>query len=560
MSEFEIEDADKTNSTADLALINANVITVEEDQPRAEAVAISGDRIIAVGTNEKINALIDSATEVIDLTGKTVIPGLIEGHGHYIRLGTALQELDFRESESFDEILTLVEEAVHETPDGEWIIGRAWHQDKWTKSLHPNVEGLPLHNDLSAISPNNPVMLIHASNHGIFVNKFAMDLVGLDHTTVPPDGGEIVHDEHGNPIGMMRETAQDIFRKAYAEHEAQKSPEMIEREMRRKIQLAGEEAIRNGITSFQDLGSDLTDIDILKIVADEGKLPIRLYMSLQEEAAYLEDKLDDYKMIGHGNNFLTVRAIGEKVIDGALGIHGAWLLEPYEDMPESTGLNVIPLWEIEASAKLAMKHGYQLNIQGIGDRAVRELLNIYEAEMKRHPEKSDLRWRIEHAQVIHPDDIQRFVDLKVIPSVQGLFACSDGPWVCERLGEKRTLERAYIFNTLYEAGLTPMHGTDPPVENINPIASFHCSVTRELPDGSKFNEHEAYSREVALYAYTMGNAFGAFEENIKGSIKVGKLADITVLSQDLLTVPDNKIMDTKILMTILGGKVVYTNE
>ncbi len=366
---------------ADLVLLNANVITVEEEQPKAEAVAMSGDRIIAVGSYDDVNPLIGDHTEIIDLTGKTVVPGLIEGHGHYIRLGTALQELDFRESESFDEILADVEKAAQDTPDGEWLIGRAWHQDKWKVPVSPNVEGLPIHDRLSAITPNNPVMLIHASNHGIFVNQHAMDLVGLDGDTIPPDGGEIVLDAHGQPIGMMRETAQDIFRRAYAKHEAQKSPEVIERDMRRRIQLAGEEAIRNGITSFQDLGSDFSDIDILKIMAEEGNLPIRLYMAIHEQATEMEKRLADYKMIGYGDNFLTVRAIGEKVLDGALGTHGAWLLEPYSDLPSSVGLNVVPVSEIEHSARLAMELGFQLNIQGIGDRAVRELLDIYEAEM-----------------------------------------------------------------------------------------------------------------------------------------------------------------------------------
>ena len=245
------------------------------------------------------------------------------------------------------------------------------------------------------------------------------------------------------------------------------------------------------------------------------------------------------------------------MLDGALGTHGGWLLEPYTDLPRSHGLNVVPIEEIEASARLAMKHDYQLAIQGIGDRAYRELLNIYEAEFARNPGKTDLRWRIEHAQVIHPADVERTVKLDVIPAVQGIFACSDGPWVEERLGPERTAERGYIFNTLYEAGLVPTNGTDPPVDEIDPIASYHCSVTRQLPDGSYFQPDEVYSREVALYSYTMGNAIAAFEEGIKGSLTPGKLADITILSQDLVTVPDDEIMNTEIVMTILGGKVVY---
>jgi predicted amidohydrolase YtcJ len=451
----------------------------------------------------------------------------------------------------------MVEGAVQETPSGEWIIGRGWHQDKWEIKEDNLVEGLPLHDSLSAATPDNPVMLIHTSGHGVFVNQRAMSLVELGDDTQAPEGGEIVRDENGWATGMMRESAQDVFRQAFSGHQGRRPAGVAEDEMRRMVLLAGEESLRHGITSFQDLGTSFAEVDLIKKMADEGNLPVRLWMAFEEQAADMEGRLSDYRMIGYGNNYLTVRAIGEKVLDGALGTHGGWLLEPYSDLPRSHGLNVVPIEEIEASARLAIENDYQLAIQGIGDRAYRELLNIYEAEFDKHPEKTDLRWRIEHAQVIHPDDVDRTVALSVIPAVQGIFACSDGPWVVDRLGSDRTKERGYIFNTLAEAGLVPTNGTDPPVDEIDPIASFHCSVTRILPDGSLFQPQEVYSRERALYSYTMGNAIAAFEEDIKGSITPGKLADITVLSQDLLTIPDDRIMDTEITMTILGGKVRY---
>ncbi len=419
------------------------------------------------------------------------------------------------------------------------------------------VEGMPVHDSLSAATPDHPVMLIHTSGHGVFVNAFAMRLVELDGTTEPPEGGEIVKDENGRPTGMMREAAQDIFRIAYSGHQGRRPAGVAEAEMRRMITLAGEESLRYGITSFQDLGTTFAEVDLIRTMAEEGNLPVRLYMAFEENAADMVGRLDEYRMIGYGNNFLTVRTIGEKVLDGALGTHGGWLLEPYTDMPESYGLNVVPIEEIEASARLAVEHDYQMAIQGIGDRAYRELLDIYEAAFAEHPERTDWRWRIEHAQVIHPDDVQRTVDLGVIPAVQGIFACSDGPWVEDRLGPERTRERGYIFNTLADAGLVPTNGTDPPVDEIDPIASFHCSVTRELPDGTLFQPQEVYSRERALYSYTMGNAIAAFEEDIKGSITPGKLADLTVLSQNLLTVPDDELMDTEVVMTILGGEIRY---
>ena len=542
---------------ADLLLINGDVATVDPALPSAQAIAIKEDRILAVGASEAMSAHRGDTTVVIDLEGQMVIPGFIEGHGHYTSFGESLMTLDFRYASSFADIVAMVEAAATETPNGEWIIGRGWHQDKWQRKESVQVQGLPVHDSLSAVTPDHPVMLIHTSGHGVFVNERAMQLVGLEDSTEPPPGGEIVRDSEGRATGMMREAAQDVFRIAYSGHQGRRPAGVAEAELRRMVKLAGEESLRHGITSFQDLGTTFAEVDLLKVMADEGNLPVRLYMAFEEQAADMAGRLDDYRMIGYANHFLTVRTIGEKVLDGALGTHGGWLLEPYFDMPDSVGLNVVPVAEIEASAKLAMKHDYQMAIQGIGDRAYRELLDIYAAEFALHPDKTDLRWRIEHAQVIHPDDVARTVELGVIPAVQGIFACSDGPWVEERLGEKRTFERGYIFNTLADAGLVPTNGTDPPVDEISPIASFHCSVTRQLPDGSLFQPQETYSRERALYSYTMGNAIAAFEEDIKGSITPGKLADIAVLSQNLLTVTDDALADTEVVMTILGGEIRY---
>jgi len=550
-------DPQEANPVADLLLVNADVVTVDAALPYAEAVAIRDHLILAVGTTDEMSKHRGEKTEVIDLQGQMVIPGFIEGHGHYTSFGGSLMILDFRNAKSFDEIVSMVAEAAAGTPVGEWIIGRGWHQDKWETRESVLVEGLPVHDSLSKATPDHPVMLIHTSGHAVFVNQRAMTLVEVDGNTKPPAGGEIVLDENGRPTGMMREAAQDIFRVAYSGHQGRRPAGIAEAELRRMVTLAGEESLRHGITSFQDLGTTFAEVDLLKTMADEGNLPVRLYMAFEEQAADMAGRLDDYRMVGYGNNFLTVRSIGEKVLDGALGTHGGWLLEPYSDMPRSYGLNVVPVEEIEASAKLAIEHDYQMAIQGIGDRAYRELLDIYEAAFAGHPEKTDLRWRIEHAQVIHPDDISRTVELGVIPAVQGIFACSDGPWVEERLGEDRTRERGYIFNTLAEAGLVPTNGTDPPVDEISPIGSFHCSVTRELPDGTSFQPQEVYSRDRALYSYTMGNAIAAFEENIKGSITPGKLADITVLSQNLLTAPDDALLDTEVVMTIVNGRVRY---
>jgi hypothetical protein len=308
------------------------------------------------------------------------------------------------------------------------------------------------------------------------------------------------------------------------------------------------------------MGASFEEIDLIRKVADEGRLEIRLYLSVEETAAAMKEKLARYRMVGHAQGYLTVRTIGEKVLDGALGTHGGWLLAPYADLPRSLGLNVTPVEEIRRSAELAIAHDYQMAIQGIGDRAVRVLLDLYAEAAKSRPDRTDLRWRIEHAQVIHPDDLPRFAREGVIPSVQGIFACSDGPWVVSRLGEARTRERGYLFLSLMRSGAVVTNGTDPPVEEINPVASFDCSVTRRLPDGSVFAAEQRLSREQALRSYTANNAYAAFEESVKGTLSPGRLADVTVLSKDLLTVPDDQIRTTSVDYTIVGGRVRYESR
>lgn len=544
---------------ADLVLQNGPIITMDKKGMEAEAIACKGDRILAIGTQEEINKWIGEDTKVIDLEGQTAIPGLIEGHGHYMRLGSTLMHLDLRYAKSWQEIIDSVEVRVQKAKPGDWILGWGWHQDKWNEPLATSFEGLPIHDQLSAISPNNPVMLSHTSGHGEFINAKGMEMAGITHTTPDPEGGEIVRDRTGRATGMLREAAAQLIDEVYAEYEANRPPDELEQEHRLQVALAAQNALENGITSFQDMGSSFEEVALLKTMAAEGNLPVRLYMAIHDPAELMAEKLEEFRMIGYGNNFLTNRCIGEKVLDGALGTHGGWLLEPYEDLPHSTGFNVTPVAEIEASAKLAVKHDYQMAIQGIGDKATRVLLDIYEETFQENPDGKDWRWRIEHAQVIHPDDLKRFKSLEVIAGIQGVFACSDGPWVESRLGKARTDERGYLWRTLIDEGIAVMNGTDPPVEDIDPIASYYCSVSRILPDGSVFGPDQKMTRMQALKSYTMDNAYAAFEEDIKGSLEVGKLADITVLSQNLLEVEMEKIPDTEVMMTIVGGEVKYKN-
>ncbi len=543
--------------SADLVLRNGRIITMDNRWPQVSALAVKGDRISAIGSDRDMLRYTGMETQVIDLKGMLTIPGFIEGHGHFYSLGASLVELELRNAENWDAIIALVAAEVKNKKPGTWIVGRGWHQNKWTTKPQPNVGGLPIHHKLSAVSPQNPVFLSHTSGHGVFVNQAAMLASGVSEKSVNPPGGEIVRDENGEPIGMLRENAAQPVRDALKAYQTKRTIQEVKAAMLQQVKLAAQNAIENGITSFQDMGSTWKELDHLKVMAAEGSLPIRLYMAVQEPAVEMEEKLADYRLVGYGNNFLTIRCIGEKVLDGALGTHGGWLLESYTDLPRSFGLNVTPVPEIRHSAELAIKHDYQLAIQGIGDRAARELFNIYEEQFTIHPEKKDLRWRIEHAQVTHPDDLLRYAALGVIPGIQGIFACSDGPWVVDRLGVERTKERGYLFRSMAESGALIMNGTDPPVEEISPIASFHCSITRELSDGSIFQPEQRLTREQALQSYTINNAFAAFEEDLKGSITPGKLADITVLSKDIMTVPEDEILDTEIVYTILGGEVVY---
>jgi predicted amidohydrolase YtcJ len=543
--------------SADLVLKNGKLLTMDAARPRVEALAVRDDRIIAVGSAAEIKAYMSSQTRVIDLEGQLAVPGIIEGHGHYMSLGESLMGLDLRPTRSWPEIIEVVAGAVRTAKPGAWIVGRGWHQAKWDDLPSPSVDGFPVHHGLSEISPANPVILIHASGHGVFVNALALEQSAIYPNTATPVGGEIVRDSQGNPSGMLRETAQDSARQALADSRARRPAEVIEAELRQQVELAAKEALANGITSFHDMGETFQTIDFYRKLADEGNLPLRLYVCVQEPSEVMRDRLADYRMVGHGKNYLTVRAIGEKVLDGALGVHGGWLLEPYADLPDSSGFNVVPVAEIGRSAELAMQHDYQMAIQGIGDRAARELLDIYQKNFSLNPTQKDPRWRIEHCQVIHPDDLVRFAKLNVIASIRGVFATSDGPWVVKRLGEKRARQRGYLYRTLMESGITVINGTDPPVEGISPMENFYRSISREMENGELFFPEQRLTRRQALETYTVNNAYAAFEEHLKGSLTPGKLADITVFSRDIMSIPEKDILNTRIAYTIIGGEVKY---
>ncbi|HEX6322464.1 MAG TPA: amidohydrolase [Vicinamibacterales bacterium] len=543
---------------ADLILVNGRIVTVDESRPEAQAIAMRGDTIAALGTTEEMRRLAGPNTKVIDLQGQLAIPGFIEGHGHFTGLGEGLMNLNLMPMKSWQEIVDAVAKAAAAAKPGQWIVGRGWHQEKWTSTPNPNVEGFPTHESLSRVSPDNPVVLTHASGHASFVNAKAMELSNITRDTPNPAGGEVLHDAKGDPTGLLRETASRLVRRGAGEP----VPTAEERMARalRGVELATREALSKGVTSFQDAGSGFDAVDMLKTLVDENKLGIRLWVMLRVGNDALERRIEDYKIINHGDKRLTVRAI-KVSIDGALGPRGAWLLEPYADKPDSAGLNTTSLESAKRTAQIALEHGFQLCIHAIGDRANREVLDIYEDAFKTAGKNGkDLRWRIEHAQHIHPDDIPRFGQLGVIASMQGIHATSDAPYVLQRLGEDRARSGAYVWQSLMKSGALVMNGTDVPVEDIDPIASFHASVGRKMADGGVFFREQRMSRLDALKSYTINNAFGAFEEDIKGSLTPGKLADIVVLSKDIMTVPEDQILEAKVVYTIVGGRVMYEGK
>lgn len=545
---------------ADLVIRNARVVTVDPAQPLAQAIAVTNGRIEAVGSDAEIAKYIGPNTKVMDLRGRLAIPGFIEGHGHFAEIGDAVMTLNLRDAQTWDDIVAMVGAAAKEAKPGEWIIGRGWHQAKWIRKPQPNVEGFPIHDTLSRASPNNPVMLTHASGHAVFVNAAAMKAAGISRDTPNPPGGAIFKDANGNPTGLLQERAQQLATKAYEEWLAKAPPEVRAARARKELELASRECLSKGITSFEDAGSPFETLDLMKKMEAEGAIGPRLWVMIRAPNPELAARVREYRVIGYAGDRFTVRAI-KRYMDGALGSRGAWLLAPYSDLPPDApnryGLNTEDPADIRKAAEIAIANGMQLCVHAIGDRANREVLNIYESVFKEHPDKTGLRWRIEHAQHLDPADIPRFAQLGVIASMQAIHCTSDAPFVIARLGEKRAEAGAYVWQKLIKTGAVVTNGTDAPVEDVNPIPNFYAAVSRKLKDGTVFFPDQRMTREEALRAYTVNNAYAAFEEKIKGSITPGKLADITVLSQDIMTIPEDEIPSARVVYTIVGGKVLY---
>jgi len=546
--------------SADLVIHGGTIYTVNEAQPTVEAVVVIGDKIAFTGTEKEARTWMDENTKVIDLQGKTMTPGFIEGHAHFFGVGYFELDLDLTNAKNYDEVVEKVREAALQAQPGQWILGRGWHQDKWDARPVKEVKGFQTHEKLSEVSPNNPVMLEHASGHAIQVNAKAMEIAGVNQLSkeslqaVTAEGGEIIRDENGNPTGIFNELAMSLIYKHV--------PVADDERDLRAIELATKTCWRNGITSFHDAGATRRNIELFRQAKQEGTLGVRLYVMLAGDD---KEMVNDWIIKGpeiDSTHWLTIRSI-KLFCDGALGSRGAWLLEPYTDRSDFYGMATLPMDTVLSVSRKALKSGFQVCSHAIGDRANREILDRYEMAFKENPEVKDHRFRIEHAQHLHPNEIPRFGQLGVIPAMQAIHMSSDRPWAIDRLGEKRIKEGAYMWQSLLKSRAKIVNGTDAPVEPLNPIASFYASVTRMTLKGEPsggYEPEERMTRVQALRSYTLDAAYGAFEEDIKGSIEKGKLADFTIFSTNVMAVPEMDILKSEIVMTIVGGKVVFEKK
>lgn len=545
---------------ADLILKNGKIETVDANRPRAEALAVRGDRIVAVGSNDEIAKLAGPKTETLDLAGRFAMPGFIESHAHLRALGASLEELNLTEAKDWEEIVALVKAAAEKVPPGQWIVGRGWHQAMWKKAPQPNVEGYPIHTALSAVSKAHPVLLVHRSGHMSLANAAAMGRAGVTRATAAPDGGEILRDAQGELTGVFRETAMVFVSRARAASRENLSTAELDVEFRRQVELGQRACLAKGLTSFQDAGTLPGEVARYVAMAEAGRLDLRMWLMLRASNRELARVLPELKKVRRAaGDRVTVGGI-KHMLDGALGAHGAWLLAPYDDLPTSRGLAVSSLDDIANAGDLALEHGLQLCVHAIGDRANRETLDLYERLFAMHPDKKDLRWRVEHAQHLDPADIPRFAKLGVIASMQANHATSDAPFVDQRLGPKRAREGAYAWQALKKTGAVIANGTDSPVEDVDPILCFAAAVTRKTADGKVFYPEQKLTRPQALRSYTLDAAFAAKEEDLKGALVEGKLADIVVLTGDLLALPDDDLKQAKVWCTIVGGRVVYRKK
>lgn len=529
----------------DVIFVNGNVYTLNPARPRAAAIVVARDRIVAVGSNAEAQTLKRADTRIIDLGGRTVLPGLIDAHGHMAGLGAfALGRIDLSTAKSADEMVSTVAERARNAKPGEWIIGGRWDHESWPDRK------LPTHEKLSAAAPSNPVWLRRVDGHAGLANAAAMKLAGVSRESASPSGGEILRDADGEPTGVFIDNAMTLIA-------ARLPPES--RDPAEPLRAAQRLCLAAGLTGVHDAGCSPADVEIYKQLLERGELTLRIYAMIDGNAAIPYFHAND-PLIG---DRLTVRA-AKLYADGAMGSRGAWLLEPYADRPTDdagkpyTGLNVMQPEFMRQVAETGLRRGFQVCTHAIGDRGNRETLDAYEAALKAHP-TGNHRYRIEHAQLLAPQDIPRFAALGVIPSMQPTHCTSDMRWVDARVGSTRAAG-AYAWADLLRSGAVLAFGSDFPVESHNPFFGLHAAVTRQDPAGSPaggWRPQQRLSREEALRAFTLGAAYAAFEESHKGTLEPGKLADFIVLDRDVMTCDVDRIRDTRVLATYVGGQPAY---
>lgn len=533
---------------ADLIFINGNVYTANDQQSHAEAIAVKGDRIVFVGTGAAAKAFRGPKTKVVDLHGATVLPGMTDAHHHLEGVGFREMTLNLEGITNLQDFLAKVKTKVDQTKPGEWVTGRGWIETFWQPPVFPTRW------DLDKVAPNNPVILQRADGHGTVVNSAALKIAGITKDTPSPFGGEISKDKNGEPNGMLLDAARGLVSKHI--------PPTSAADAERAVLLGVQRDIGLGWTQVQDPGGSYQDVDIYRKLYSEGKIKLRIYKVLSAPGKQADRLLREGPIIGAYGNRLTVRSL-KCYADGSLGSRSAALLEPYSDDPKTSGFLTVKEEDLLPLLEEALRKGIQVETHAIGDKGNRFILDEYEKALKAVPKDqrkiADPRWRVEHAQIVNPLDIPRFKKLGIIPSMQASHAIGDLHFAPARLGIKR-LEGAYAWNSFVKSGVIVPGGSDAPVERGEPMIEFYAAVARKDIkgwSGEGWHPEEALPRDQALKMLTIWPAYAAFEEKLRGTIEVGKLADLTVLSADIMKIPEMDILKTHCVMTVIGGEIVY---
>jgi predicted amidohydrolase YtcJ len=538
-----------TNDRADLVFKNGNIYTANERQPRAEAIAVRKDRIVFVGSNRDAQKYVGKTTRVIDLNGKTLLPGMTDAHHHLLGVGFREVTLNLEGITSLEDFLAKVKARVDQTQPGAWVTGRGWIETFWRPPVFPSRW------DLDKVAPNNPIFLDRADGHGAVANSAALKIARVDKNTPSPFGGEISKDKQtGEPNGMLLDAAQDLVQNHIPGPTAEETERALILGVNRNIQL--------GWTQVQDAGGSYAEVDLFKRLYSEGKIKLRIYKALSAPGREAQQLFRDGPIIGEQGGRLTVRTV-KLYADGSLGSRSAALLEPYSDKPDTSGFLTIKEEVLRPFLEEALRKGVQVETHAIGDRGNRFILDAYERAFKAVPPAErkirEPRWRIEHSQIVNPADIPRFAKLGVIPSMQASHAIGDLHFAPSRLGIKR-LAGAYAWSSFIKSGSIVPGGSDAPVERGEPMIEFYAAVARKDMkgfSGEGWHPEEAVTREQALKMFTVWPAYAAFEEKLRGSIEIGKLADFTVLSADIMKIPEMDILKARCVMTVIGGEIVY---